>query len=133
MDVVRSTVQYHVENGHMPLDLMDFAYDTVDEVANEIYKQICGFTFNSAHSEPLALDVQPDEWTDLNQPLNTSWGITSTIDMQLLLPLVLALLTVVNLVVLIYVCVRGCFGKKRGYDVVKYDVESDAEQSGMLK
>lgn len=130
-DEIRPPVEEHATPW---LDVLPSDYNSVDEITDAIYDQICKpCSLSSAHSQPLGLDMDLNEWADLNQPADTAVGTAPTIDMQLLLPLVVALLTVVNLVVLLFVCVRRCFGKKKGYDVVGYDVESAAECEMALK
>merc|ERR1719189_1447232 len=100
----------------------------------------------SAHSDYIGLDVEPglDATSGLivtsgstTAPPATDAALfdTSSVDMEMLLPLVLCLLLVVNCVVFLYLCIRRCTrwctrctGKGKQYQVVQYQSESEMEQ-----
>lgn len=95
---------------------------TVDSITDDIYGQVCRpCSLSSAHTGYFGLDTEP--W-----PPATEMGTSSAIDMEMVLPLVLALLVVLNCMVLLYVCISKCTMKgKKQYQVVQFQSESDME------
>ena len=87
-----------------------------------IYHQDCaGCHSSSAYSDFGAMD----DWTPSAALMTTS----DSIDLEMILPLIVALLVIINCVCFLYICIRNCMTKKNVYKVVRYESETETEHT----
>ena len=93
------------------------------------YNSLCAGCSSSSDYSDLAYahpDIGAvDDWNP-STPLFASSG---SIDSEMVLPLLVALLVIINCVCILYICIRKCMVNRNVYKVARYESETEIQQS----
>jgi len=143
----KALIRPYADNPQIPYAIMPSNINSIDELTDDIYNTVCDNCASSAHA-PITTRALQDlnlfQDFNLNEPVFNGFQPVTVepepnafaVNPEQWLPMALlavALLVVVNLAWLLYLCGGACarkvFSSRKQYGVVKqFDVESEAEQ-----